>query len=111
MRAGRAFMDPELQSGKITREQAFQIMEHDIVLSHALANEEVERYTFRAPGQATSYFYGYIRLLQLRKDVEAAMGQRFNQQAYHDFLLAQGLLPPALLRKTVMDTFVNKPVL
>ena len=111
MRAGRAFMDPELQSGKITREQAFQIMEHDIVLSHALANEEVERYTFRAPGQATSYFYGYIRLLQLRKDVEAAMGQRFPQQAYHDFLLAQGLLPPALLRKTVMDTFVNKPVL
>ncbi len=109
MRAGRAFLDPELQMGKITREQAFKVIENDIVLSHALANEEVERYTFRAPGQATSYFYGYTRLLQLRKDVEAAMGKQFDQLRYHDFLLAQGLLPPALLRKTVMESFVKKP--
>ena len=111
MRSARAFLDPELQSGKITREQAFAILEKDVVLSHALANEEVERYTFRAPGQANSYFYGYVRLMQLRKDVESAMGKRFNQLAYHDFLLAQGLLPPALLRKTAMDHFGSKPVL
>ncbi len=111
MRAGRAFLDPELQMGKITPEQAYKIIENDIVLSHVLATEEVERYTFRAPGQATSYFYGYIRLLQLRKDVEAKMGKRFNQQRFHDFLLSQGLLPPALLRKTVMETFVDKSVL
>lgn len=111
MRAGRAFLDPELQMGKITREQAYKTIEDDIVLSHALATEEVERYTFRAPGQATSYFYGYIRLLQLRKDVEARMGKRFDQQRFHDFLLSQGLLPPALLRKTVMETFVGKSVL
>ena len=79
-----------------------------MVLSHALANEEVERYTFRAPGQATSYFYGYLRLLELRKDVEAKMGKRFNQQAFHDFLLAQGLLPPALMRQTVHGELCRK---
>ncbi len=111
MRAARAFLDPELQSGKITREQAFKVLGDDVVLSHAMANEEVERYTFRAPGQATSYFYGFIRLLQLRKDVEAKMGNRFNSQAFHDFLLAQGLLPPALMRQTVMDNFAVKPAL
>ena len=106
MRAARAFIDPELQSGALTPEDGLRILTKDVVLSEAFANTEIERYTFRAPGQATSYFYGYTRLIELRKDVEARMGARFDQQKYHDFVLAQGLLPPDLLRKTVMDQFV-----
>ena len=77
-----------------------------MVLSDAMATQEVERYTFRAPGQATSYFYGYSRLLQLRNDVERAVGSRFDALGFHDFVLAQGLLPPQLLRKAVMEDFV-----
>ena len=62
-RAARAFLDPELQSGKIQPEDAYRVMEKDVVLSHAYAKEEVERFTYRAPGQANSYFYGYTKLL------------------------------------------------
>ena len=72
-----------------------------------LATEEVERFTFRGPGQATSYFYGYTRLMELRADVEKALGPRFDEERFHDFVLAQGLLPPDLLRKAVMDGFVH----
>ena len=106
LRAGRAFLDPELEAGKITPQDAYKVLENDVVLSHAFATEEVERFTYRMPGQATSYFYGYTKLLQLRKDTEAALGSKFDQQRYHDFLLAQGLLPPDLMRKAVMETFV-----
>lgn len=106
MRAARAFIDPELQSGKSTPEDAMRILTHDVGLSEAFANTEVERYTFRAPGQATSYFYGYTRLLELRKDVEAKMGKKFDAMKFHDFILSQGLLPPDLLRKAVMEHFV-----
>jgi uncharacterized protein (DUF885 family) len=108
-RAARAFLDPELQQGKITPEQALDLLETDLVFSPGMASQEVERYTFRAPGQATSYFYGYLRLRELRNDVEGAMGRRFNQHAYHDFILAQGLLPPDLLRKAVFDGYVHQP--
>src|SRR6202522_2997289 len=94
LRAARAFLDPELQSGKVTPEQAYAVLENDVVLSHAFAKEEVERYTFRSPGQANSYFYGYTRLLALRKEVEAAQGAAFNPKQFHDFIIAQGLLPP-----------------
>src|SRR5271169_6446668 len=52
LRAARAFLDPELQSGKLTPEQAYAVLEKDVVLSHAFAKEEVERFTFRSPGQA-----------------------------------------------------------
>jgi Bacterial protein of unknown function (DUF885) len=105
MRAARAFLDPELQMGKVTPEEALRVLKQDVVLSDAMANQEVERYTFRSPGQATSYFYGFTRLTELRAEVEKLMGKRFDQQKYHDFILSQGLLPPSLLRKAVLEEF------
>lgn len=107
LRAARAFLDPELQLGKIQPSDAFRVLEQDVVQSHAFAQEEVERYTYRAPGQANSYFYGYTKLIALRKEVEAALGSRFNQKRFHDFILAQGLLPPDLMRSAVLDEFVS----
>jgi len=107
LRAARAFLDPELQSGAVTPERAFEVLEKDVVLSHAFAKEEVERFTFRSPGQANSYFYGYTRLLSLRQEVEAALGQKFNQKRFHNFILDQGLLPPDLMRKAVLADFVR----
>ena len=107
LRAARAFIDPELQSGKLNPEDAYRILEQDVVQSHAMAQQEVERYTYRAPGQANSYFYGYTKLIALRKDVEAALGPKFNAKKFHDFLLGQGLLPPDLMRKAVMEDFVK----
>ena len=105
-RAARAFLDPELQAGKITTADAFRVLEQDVVLSHAMAEQEVERYTYRAPGQANSYFYGYTKLIALREETEKALGSKFNQKKFHDFILAQGLLPPDMMRKAVMEVFV-----
>jgi uncharacterized protein (DUF885 family) len=106
LRDARAFLDPELQSGQISTAQAFDVLTRDVVLSHAFATEEIERFTLENPGQAVSYFYGYTQLLSLRKETEAALGTKFNQQKFHDFLLRQGLLPPNLLRKAVLEAFV-----
>jgi uncharacterized protein (DUF885 family) len=106
-RAARAFLDPELQAGKVTPEEAKRILMQDVVLSEAMANQEVERYTFRSPGQATAYFYGYTRLSELRNEVEKVLGDKFNQQEFHDYILSQGLLPPNLLRKAVLERFVD----
>lgn len=107
LRAARAFLDPGLQLGQITREEAYRVLQHDVVLSEAMAQQEVERYTFRSPGQAPSYFCGYQRLMELRTDVELAQGDAFDKKAFHDFVLAQGALPPKLLRKAVMERFVG----
>jgi uncharacterized protein (DUF885 family) len=108
LRAARAFLDPELQAGKIQPSDAYRVLEQDVVQSHAFAEEEVERYTYRAPGQANSYFYGYTKLLALRKETETRLGDKFNQKKFHDFILAQGLLPPDLMRKAVLEDFVPK---
>jgi hypothetical protein len=106
LRAARAFLDPELQSGAVTQAHAYSVLEKDVMLSHAFAKEEVERFTFRSPGQANSYFYGYTRLLELRKETEAALGRKFDQKKFHDFILRQGLLPPDLMRAAVLEDFI-----
>jgi hypothetical protein len=106
MRAARAFLDPGLQSGRITREEATRVLREEVGLSEGMALQEVQRYTFLSPGQATSYFCGYSRLMELRAEAERVLGPKFNRQKYHDFVLAQGLLPPALLRKAVLEEFV-----
>lgn len=106
LRAARAFLDPGLQMGTVTRDEAYRILREDVCLSDAMATQEVQRYTFLAPGQAPSYFCGYARLLETRIDAERALGPAFDRLAFNDFILAQGMLPPAVLRKAVREEFV-----
>ncbi|MBS7563274.1 DUF885 domain-containing protein [Mucilaginibacter sp. Bleaf8] len=106
LRAARAFLDPELQAGTVTQQQALDVLIKDVVQSPAFAQQEVERYTIKAPGQANSYFYGYTRMIALRKDTEQALGNKFSALRFHDFILSQGLLPPALIRQAVTKEFI-----
>lgn len=106
MRAARAFLDPMVNLGEITPEGVKVFLMQDVGLSEGMATQEVQRYTFRAPGQATSYFYGYQRLMETRQAAEVALRGRFDRQKFNDFVLAQGLVPPGLLRKAVMEEFV-----
>lgn len=106
LRAARAFLDPMLNLGLITRERALEVLRQDVCLSDGMANQEVDRYTFRAPGQATAYFYGYTRLMELRTATEVALGDKFDRQAFNDFIISEGMLPPALLAKSVREQFI-----
>ena len=108
MRAARAFIDPMLNLGLMTRERAHDILTQDVCLSEAMAKQEVDRYTFRAPGpgQATAYFYGYQKILELRTATEVALGPKFDRKAFNDFLIGEGLLPPELLAKSVRENFI-----
>jgi hypothetical protein len=106
-RSARAFLDPMLNLGMMKPEEAKHFLMEVVVLSEPLAKEEIDRYTFTAPGQATSYFFGYSKLQALRAKTELALGEKFRPQSYHDFIVAQGLLPPELLEKAVMEGYVK----
>ncbi|SDR69576.1 DUF885 domain-containing protein [Opitutus sp. GAS368] len=105
-RAARAFLDPMLNLGLISRERAHDILIQEVGLSEAFARSELDRYTFRSPGQATAYFYGYLKLMELRTATEVALGPKFNRQAFNDYIIGQGLLPPQLLAKAVREDFI-----
>jgi uncharacterized protein (DUF885 family) len=106
LRAGRAYLDPMVNLGRITPENVKSFLMDEVCLSEGMATQEMERYTFRAPGQATSYFYGYQRLMETRQAAQLALRSKFDRLAFNDFVLSQGLIPPGLLRRAVMEEFV-----
>ena len=106
MRAARMFLDPMLNLGLITPEEAKRLIIEDIGIGESWAQNEIERYTYRIPGQATAYYYGYNKMQSLRAQTELKLQDAFDQQAFHDFVLDQGLLPPAILKQAVMEEFV-----
>ena len=106
LRAARAMLEPMLKLGMIDRARAEKVLIEDVGLSKPMARQELDRYTFNAPGQAGSYFYGYTRILELRAETELALGDRFDRLAFNNFLLDQGLLPPDQLAKAVREQFV-----
>lgn len=107
MREARAFLDPMLNLGMIEPAAAQRFLMEEVMLSEPMAKQEVDRYTFQAPGQATSYFYGYSRLNAMRTRLELAMAGRFDEQRYHDFIVAQGPLPFDLLEQAVTEEFLG----
>lgn len=108
MRAARMFLDPMLNLGLITPEEAKSLIMNDVGIGETWAQNEVERYTYRMPGQATAYYYGYNKMQALRAQTELKLRRQFDQQAYHDFILAQGMLPPDILKDAVMTEFVPR---
>ena len=103
LRAARAFLDPMVNLARMNPDEAKAFLMREVALSEPFAQQEADRYAFRMPGQAVSYFYGYTRLRELRLKAELALGPRFEQRKFHDLVIAQGLLPPKLLERAVMQ--------
>jgi uncharacterized protein (DUF885 family) len=108
MRAARAFLDPMVNLGRMTPQAAKEYLMREVTLSEAMAQQEADRYAFRAPGQAVSYLYGYSRLRELRMKAEIALGPNFDPLEFHDLIIAQGLLPPRLLEPAVMAELTRR---
>jgi len=106
LRAARAFLDPMVNLGMITPDDAKAFLEREVVASPAFATEEANRFAFQMPGQATSYYYGYHKLLETRGMAEVELGPKFDRQKFNDFVLAQGLIPPSLMREAVEKEFI-----
>ena len=106
LRAARIWLDPMLNLDLISADEAKRVLMEDVCEDALNAQTEVDRYTFRSPGQATAYYYGYENLQALRAQTELRLKDAFDQQAYHDFILAQGLLPPDVLRQAVEQNFI-----
>lgn len=106
LRTARAYLDPMLNLGLITREEAGRVLRDEALFSPGMVKQELDRYQFRMPGQAGSYYYGYRKLIDLRIEAEVALGERFEEKAFNDFLLGQGIIPLELMAKAVREEFI-----
>ncbi|WP_085218698.1 DUF885 domain-containing protein [Allosphingosinicella indica] len=105
-RAVRLVTDTGLHSKRWSRERAIQYFQQNSLLSEADIVREVERY-INWPGQATSYKIGQLKIIELRRKAEAALGDRFDIRAFHEAVLGQGALPLDVLEQEV-DAYIAR---
>lgn len=99
-RACRLVVDTGIHAKGWTREQAVAYMLANTALSAHEIRTEVDRY-ISWPGQALSYMIGMIRIRELRREAEAALGPGFDLRAFHDTVLETGSVPLPILSQHV----------
>ena len=99
MRNARMFLDPELHLGRITPAAAKKVIVDQVAMTPEWADLELERYMYKWPGQAPSYYYGYLKLREIRDETAKRMGEGFQERCFHDAVLDAGMLPLEILRE------------
>lgn len=101
MRNARMFLDPELHLGRITPAAAKKVITEQVAMTPEWADLELERYMYKWPGQAPSYYYGYLKLREIRDETVKRMGASFRERCFHDAILGAGMLPLEILREKI----------
>jgi uncharacterized protein (DUF885 family) len=99
-RASRLVIDTGLHAFGWSREQAIEYLAANTSLPLHEAQTEVDRY-ISWPGQALSYYLGYLKIRELRERAERALGERFDVRAFHDELLRRGSVPLPVLESAI----------
>jgi prolyl oligopeptidase len=68
---------------------------------------EVDRY-INWPGQALAYKIGQMKILELRKKSEAALGDNFDIKEFHNEVLKRGALPLSVLELYIDEWLDSK---
>ncbi len=100
LRAARLVVDTGIHTKGWTREQAIKYFSETLGYSEADSRAQIERYMIW-PGQALGYKIGSLKIMELRRRAESALGSKFALRAFHDIVLGEGTLPLALLEKKV----------
>jgi uncharacterized protein (DUF885 family) len=97
-RAARLVVDTGIHALRWTRQQSIDVLRERAGLSQLEAETETDRY-ISWPGQALSYMIGQREILDLRAQLEARDGDRFDHQSFHDEVIGHGSLPLSTLRE------------
>ena len=100
LRAARLVVDTGMHTKDWSREQGIKYFSETLGYSEADSRAQIERYMVW-PGQALGYKIGSLKIMELRRRAESALGDRFDIRKFHDIVLGEGTLPLSLLEAKV----------
>ncbi len=100
MRAVRLVVDTGIHAKRWSREEAVAYMDVNMPSSHYDNQREIDRYIV-LPGQATSYYIGMMKILELRERAKTALGEDFDIRDFHDVVLGAGPVPLPMLENSI----------
>jgi len=107
LRAMRLVVDTGIHAKGWTREQAIRYMLDNSGMSETEVTAEVERY-IAIPGQALAYKIGQLKIVELRRRAEQALGRRFDLKEFHAQVLMSGALPLGVLERKIDDWIASR---
>ncbi|HEU5285906.1 MAG TPA: DUF885 domain-containing protein, partial [Sphingomicrobium sp.] len=99
-RAIRLVVDSGIHHKRWSREQAIRYVEDNSADAKGGIVKAIERYIVY-PGQATAYMVGKLKIEELRRKAEAALGPKFDIRGFHDTILLAGSMPLGMLESRV----------
>jgi uncharacterized protein (DUF885 family) len=106
-RIGRFIVGISLHTQGMTYEEAEKLFEEQCYMAPINATREARRGTIDPTYLV--YTLGKWRILELRDEVAARLGARFNLRAFHDALLRQGSSPLPVVRAGVLKELKIDP--
>jgi uncharacterized protein (DUF885 family) len=100
LRAARLVVDTGVHAKGWSRERAIDYLKEVNGYTDQVATSAIERY-MAWPGQALGYKVGALKIQELRKRAETALGPRFRLPAFHAVVIGDGPLPLAVLEQKV----------
>jgi uncharacterized protein (DUF885 family) len=97
LRALRVEVDVKLALGQFTIAQAADYLQKTVPMDAHTAHAEPAFFA-SSPGQAISYQIGKTQILRFLADARTLQGDKFDLQAFHDFLWLNGNVPISLQR-------------
>jgi uncharacterized protein (DUF885 family) len=105
-RACRLVVDTGIHTMDWTREQAMTYLADNTALPLHEVKTETDRY-ISWPGQALAYKMGELKIRELRKKAEAALGEHFDVREFHDAVLRNGSVTLPILEREI-ETFIRE---
>ncbi|KAK7063172.1 hypothetical protein SK128_021925 [Halocaridina rubra] len=84
--AGRMVVDTGLHALGWSRQEAVDYMIKHTALAKAELENEIDRY-ITCPGQAVAYKVGQLKIMELRKRAEEAVGDKYYIRHFHDIYM------------------------
>ncbi len=109
-RAARLVVDTGLHAQGWTFEQAQHFFTANTgfeVGDSVNPQRQIARYLVE-PGQSTSYYIGYLKIMELRQRAMDVLGDHFDLKEFHRVVLGQGGVPLAILERIIEDYLAAK---